>query len=155
LPPAMPSKAEFTLSSNFSSMKAAEQPLVVLCGWINSKPKHVQKYADVFHGLGCATISSILPTAAGYSPFEYNARKYTERLLNFIEESMANDSEAQKIETTRKVVMVFFSNGGCWVLQYMEKIMNANATKYSRLRERIDGAIFDSSPCYMHVLVSV
>jgi len=95
----MPSKAEFTLSSNFSSMKAAEQPLVVLCGWINSKPKHVQKYADVFHGLGCATISSILPTAAGYSPFEYNARKYTERLLNFIEESMANDSEAQKIET--------------------------------------------------------
>jgi len=40
-------------------------------------------------------------------------------------------------------------------LQYMEKIMNANATKYSRLRERIDGAIFDSSPCYMHVLVSV
>ena len=88
-------RQEFRLSENFSSSEAQQQPLVVLNGWINSKPKHIQKYADVYQGMGCATISAILPTFTGFSVVRYFRTAYTKRLLHFIEQVMAGDSVSE------------------------------------------------------------
>lgn len=55
----------FTMSDSYSSItvnaveSSTPRAIVILCGWLGSRPRHIEKYAELWQERNCSTIHGI------------------------------------------------------------------------------------------------
>ncbi len=135
-------------STNFSSqlkygaeIRKVEQehsskPLVVILGWNDCKPKHLEKYSNIFEAKGLSTIC--LP-AKSFNTF-FRSGTEVKKIGLYMAEVIKDQTEKDQ-----PVFLYAFSNGGCAVYFHLtEALTNAGGPYYNSIN--VVGSIFDSCP---------
>ena len=114
----------------------SSKPLVVILGWNDCKPKHLEKYSNIFEAKGWLTIC--LP-AKSFNTF-FRSGTEVKKIGMYIAE-VIND-QTQK---DQPVFLYAFSNGGCAVYFHLtEALTTAGGPHYNSVN--VVGSIFDSCP---------
>ena len=125
-----------------------DQPkaVVLIFGWLGGQIRHVNKYAAIYNRLGCCTIAGVADSVAIMTS--------NQQAL----ETMAVDAACQAAailqnHPTVPLVVHCFSNGGAFVVEHLELVMQRcpNDDDLQLCRERLQLQLFDSAPAYMHI----
>lgn len=133
--------------------KPAEEPaipkrpgLVVLFGWMGSKPRTVAKYKQIFAKYGfdtkiyCASLDKITFNIIGLT-------KFVQRNLSQINKYYQENRNTNANDNSEEAPLLFahvLSNGGGFQFAKMNQLIMKNREKYGDIK--FDGIIFDSSP---------
>ncbi|CAK9112992.1 Amine oxidase [flavin-containing] A (Monoamine oxidase type A) (MAO-A), partial [Durusdinium trenchii] len=113
--------------------------LVLCCGFAGSVDKQVSKYAQLFHGMGFATLRGTLPRSAMMSSRMGISAKGLEVVSALLE-----DLEELVAQGYKRLVVFIMSNGGCFVLRLMMIFWEKG--EHTVVAESVVAAIFDSAP---------
>lgn len=137
--------------------------VVILYGWFGALPKHLGKYAELYaKQLSCIAIHGTISNSAVLFRIE-------SEIISAATESVQKAAKViRELETkTGKrlpVIVHYFSNGGAYVFEYLEQVIQTSKTdefdgsveekedfKLVAERMKTEGCeIADSSPVYMH-----
>lgn len=115
-------------------------PVALLLGWLGAKDRGLQKYAELYHTLGCETVLRYTAPATDVFLRRSALRDTAERAL----QTLSTDYPG------RPAVLVSFSNGGAFVHEQLAELLREDALrpaserKYSKAR--IAATVFDSAP---------
>lgn len=157
------------------------QAIVILYGWLGSRPRHVEKYAELWRQRNCSTIHANPPVVVGaicengtcllpivfLKQFAFSWKavmvRDTEKLKNF---ALETAKEAAKLlialEEPVPVIVHAFSGAGAVVVEALERcVQEAKLTENpSNLQKELillseairrGGELFDSCPAYLHL----
>ena len=114
----------------------ASKPLVVILGWNDCKPKHLQKYSSIFETKGWSTI--FLPTKS-FNTF-FRSGTEVKRIALYIAGIIKDQGKKDQ-----PVFLYAFSNGGCAVYFHLvEALTTAGGQYYNSVN--VIGSVFDSCP---------
>jgi hypothetical protein len=131
-----------------------QKPVVVLAGWLGCQPKSLKRYKSMYSSLGCNVIIRIASPAmvvrAATQPFIKSNHVAPIRLPVAQPETM-NELAADTIEEIRKsnsstFFLHAFSNGGCFLWEAIQDMLTNNE-RYTDIRSKFAGIVYDSSPC--------
>eukprot|EP00624_Nannochloropsis_granulata_P000738 evm.model.NODE_12910_length_10155_cov_26.200590.3 len=126
--------------------------VVVLLGWLGCQDKHLKKYAEMYHkGMNCEVVlRHTVPASRLLRRKQWGAVRAAEEMMTLIPLFFPD----------AKVVVHYFSNGGCFVHRRMLLLQNGHYRQGGRRRFSCDpkppaddyqfpqlaGTIFDSCP---------
>lgn len=110
--------------------------IVVTFGWLGAHDKNLRKYADLAHACGAAEVWR------STAPF-FDAFMISPKLADIATGLLG---ELQNKRPGVPVVLMYFSNGGGYVHQYLSKILETDRQKYKDVN--IVGVVFDSAPAW-------
>eukprot|EP01084_Bolivina_argentea_P006823 12894_1 len=124
--------------------------LVVLVGWTGSKPKHMQKYYEIFDEFkNSLTIHTVYPIS-------YQAEFMKKNKINSLAQDTLNFI-ASFIKSNRNPIVIFyiFCNSGAFLMAAVNNLLCAD-NKYKNMFDKnelvINGIIFESCPGQMPAL---
>jgi len=134
--------------------------VVLILGWWGSEMRHLSKYADLYHGMDCITVQVIASSRAIFT----HDNKSLDDCAMMAASHVAKLLLAYADHCSHLPVIIHcFSNGGSFVLERLETLMEqarvAHKSGDDRLSsrrqkdlllfaERLVGEIFDSAPGY-------
>lgn len=131
--------APFTVSHKSAGM-ADPAPVALLLGWLGAKDRGLQKYAELYHSIGCETVLRYTAPATDVFLRRSALRETAERALNSLSTDYAG----------RPAVLVSFSNGGAFVHEQLADLLREDALRPASERKfskaRIAATVFDSAP---------
>ena len=114
----------------------SKKPHVVILGWNDCKPKHLQKYSSIFENKGWSTI--FLPTKS-FNTF-FRSGTEVKKIAQYIAGVIKNETKKNQ-----PVFLYAFSNGGCAVYFHLvEALTTAASPHYNSVN--VIGSVFDSCP---------
>lgn len=142
-------KSQHSVSTSFSEHDRLENPraVVLLLGWWGANPRHLAKYAQIYHSQDCLTIEAI---ADKYSILTHHDDTLDQCVLDAVHETAA---VLRKLDGQVPIITHAFSNGGAYLVERLEiLIQQARSTDKNRdlllVAERLQGQLFDSAPAY-------
>jgi len=131
-------------------MSVSAKPLVVMGGWLGCQRRLLNRYISVYEQLGLRVLP-IIPTPIAIVEATYAPRS-RERSDQMEMELIALETISAIKSIDAPVVMFHvFSNGGCFLWEYVRRILDAtslNQGSNARLRKNIRGVVFDSCPAW-------
>jgi len=99
--------------SHSGSDEAKSKPLVLLLGFWGAQPRILSKYADLFNAEGHDVIMTIAPYAGVMLKLSAILRPFTVQVLEAVKARAAG----------RRVAIVAMSNGGCFPLEHVHRLI--------------------------------
>lgn len=119
---------------------AGSAPVAVLLGWLGAKDRGLQKYAELYHHLGCESVLRYTAPAKDVFLNRDALRSTAERALDNLSQTYAG----------RPAILVSFSNGGAFVHEQVAELLREDALRPVSERRygnaRIVATVFDSAP---------
>lgn len=126
-------------------------PTAVLFGWFAANPRHLAKYASIFHDIGHNTVKIIGPFSAIYAFNPLRQARYVHSILRII----AADNRL----TDGGIVFMFMSTAGAlcsvqvtrmFAAEYEELVTGENGQVVDKIKAAMAAVVFESAPCYIH-----
>jgi hypothetical protein len=124
--------------------------IVLLFGWLGAQLRHVNKYAQIYTQKGCSVVTGVADSVS-------TMRNDTNTLNEFALEAATEAAKLMRSSgnTDTPVIVHVFSNGGAFVLERLECLMQS-AIPGSDVAIvgngiRLGGQVFDSAPGYLHL----
>ena len=112
------------------------KPLVVILGWNDCNPRHLEKYSNIFETKNWSTIS--LPTKS-FNTF-FRSGTEVKKIALYVAEVIKN-----RTQEDQPVYLYAFSNGGCAVYFHLTEALTTVSGPYHG-SINVAGSIFDSCP---------
>jgi hypothetical protein len=149
---------EYSSSRKSISMQTEEtsihnQPLVVLAGWLGSKPRHLKHYAKFYETLGFQVLIEIAsPFQIVLAATQKHGILKNGAIANTIQHLARSVIEAAHDLNPSYIIFHVFSNGGGFLWEAVRfELFHWIQTFTASVRKRISGIIFDSAPAnYSH-----
>eukprot|EP01133_Synstelium_polycarpum_P004383 gene4383-5128_t len=109
-------------------------PLVVIIGWINCRPRHLEKYAKLYRNNGFCTMAFV-PSSILHFFFQ----KFNTLAMNFLDFLM------DEVERVPRPIIIQVFSGNLVFLSYVYQMLRHD-DKYKPLIPFIKGQVFDSCP---------
>lgn len=129
------------------------QPLVVLAGWLGSKPQHLKHYAKIYESLGFQALIEIpSPSQIVLAAMQKYDIIKNGAIANTIQNLARSMIEAAHDLNPSYIIFHVFSNGGGFLWEAVRfELFYWKQTLTASVRKRISGIIFDSAPAnYSH-----
>jgi len=111
------------------------EAVVILFGWLGAEPRHLQKYANLYHERNCGTVSAI---ARAMPLMMRNNRSLKKIASKAAEEAVRM---IRRTEISRKktipVILHVFSNGGAILLEILENKISQTFAEHEQELESI------------------
>lgn len=153
---------------------SSPRAVVVLCGWLGSKVRHVRKYAALYEQRGCATISTVLNAQAvmlaDTAQMDHLVHHIQQQVIPLLQRTQDDDANTPTKHQRIPLIFHVFSNGGAMVLHHWEErlqeMMTAQPTASASKTDNVDDSnhpqrwqivqehmavgaqIFDSAPAF-------
>ncbi|XP_046364945.1 transmembrane protein 53-like [Haliotis rufescens] len=108
------------------------RPLVVLVGWMNAKKRHLDKYGNLYISKGFDVLSVQVPPSKVIQPKK--AQVVMQEVINILDDSSRRD----------KPLMIHGFSVGGYLYGEMLVTLRDQASRYTSIRDRLLGQIFDS-----------
>ncbi|CAJ1965788.1 unnamed protein product [Cylindrotheca closterium] len=127
------------MTSSFVT-QAFQRPraVVLVLGFAGAKPKHVAKYANVYHSLNCSTVAGTATNrdiftgnTVNQDAFALEGLKLVTKLLKEVAEADDDNNQANKTP----VVMHILSNGGTFITNRIGIMLEANDNSVNKKEE--------------------
>ncbi len=158
------------MTDSIAPLAPIPQPkaVVLMLGWLGSKPRQVRKYATLYHKRDCAVISALAPVSAiarFTGPIRVSiseAVKETAKAIRAAENKLEGPGHSKEIVP---VVLHYFSNGGTYLAQQLEEMIQeakinrldsdfGNMEDYLLIGDRLHKygyEVLDSAPAFIDV----
>ena len=109
--------------------------VVIMYGWLGSKPSQVEKYAKLYQDRGCTVVYDIAPfkDAVVRNPESLDAvaSRSAIKAADIIKEIETEKAKASPTNTTEEipVLLHYFSNGGAFVAERLRHLINEAKTQ--------------------------
>jgi hypothetical protein len=170
-------KASTTTGTNTTATKnTTTKRLVLLVGWLGCKPKSLKRYNELYKNLGCDVkiripSPTLIVQAASSSVDTLSYCHDTELVQGLVMEQRRKnetnhpktmfelaqctiDDICHKSDEYSEIYIHLFSNGGCFLWEAMNVILNNYTSDTCRqyyqrrlLISKLKGVIYDSAPC--------
>jgi len=132
---------------NVASFALPRQPraIVVLLGWWGAEPRHLAKYANLYHVKNCITVQGIVSRWVTLVKHDPSIDEFALQTVNHVNK-IVRAYEPLKLP----VIIHAFSNGGAFVVERMESLIEnrKDDAEIQFFAERLRGEVFDSAPAY-------
>lgn len=139
----------------------APKAVVLLFGWLGAEDRHLAKYAAMWTGLGALSVRATAPSADVMLGRSASLLALGFAVLEAAAAALAAAPDAPLVVHT-------FSNGGSFVWEQLRRVASIEAPAIEEfqcsaaeraniavVRARLKAEIFDSTPCYLHLLGGV
>lgn len=132
---------------------SSAHPTAILLGWLGAKHKNLAKYSSIYEEMGYNIVQVVAPPSVIFALKPRSTAVFVLSLLRII----AADDRLNK----GGVVFMMFSNGGAICAPYLSRIFAGEYRDIIKaddepvvktIKDSMAAVVFDSSPCFMHVM---